>query len=302
MMERENKGMLLGILGVVAFALTLPITRIVLPYFDPFFVGFGRAVVAAIVAILFLLVYRIPLPNRQQCCQLVIVGLGVVIGFPVFATWSMQFVPATHGGVVLGILPLATVIAGIVVDHEKPSKAFLFFSVLGTVLVMAYVFIQGDGNVHIADLGLLAAIISAAIGYAVGAKLSRELVGWQVICWALVISLPLTIPPTFYFFPTKETLFELPFSVIVSFAYLALVSQLFGFVLWYKGLALGGISRVSQVQLLQTFITLIASALFVGEFVDNMTIIFSLLIVAIVWCGKAMPVGGARECSVISKA
>jgi len=280
--------MLLGIMGVSAFGLTLPATRIVIPYLDPIFIGLGRAVVASIFAAIFLLCFRQAIPNRSQIYQLLIVALGVVVGFPVFSSWAMMYVPASHGGVVLGILPLATALVGVLIGNERPSIAFWVVGILGGGLVILYSLLQDSGGIHIADLALFGAVLSAAIGYAVGARLSKDIGGWQVICWALVLACPFIIVPTINYAP--ETLSNISLIAYASFLYLALVSQLFAFFVWYKGLALGGIARVSQTQLLQPFITLFASVLFLGEVIDIETIIFVILIVSCVWIGKQMPI------------
>ena len=287
-MENETKGMLFGIIGVSAFGLTLPATKVVVPFLDPIFIGLGRAVLAALFAAIFLFCFDQKIPNRKQLSQLCIVALGVVIGFPVFSSWAMLYVPASHGGVVLGILPLATAIAGVLINHERPAFSFWLVSFLGSALVISYAVIQGSGGMHIADMALLAAILSAAIGYAVGAKLSKDMGGWQVICWALILAFPFIIVPTIYHAP--ESIADISVMGYVSFLYLALVSQLFAFFVWYKGLALGGIARVSQTQLLQPFITLLASTLFLGEIIDFETMLFVFLVVSSVWLGKQMPI------------
>ncbi len=287
-MKNETKGMLLGLIGVSAFGLSLPATRIVVPYLDPIFIGLGRAVLASLVAGILLFWFRQKLPNRKQIYQLLIVALGVVVGFPVLSSWAMQYVPASHGGVVLGVLPLATVVVGVFIGNERPSFSFWFVSVLGSCLVVLYALIQGSGGIHIADIALLGAVLSAAIGYAVGARLSKDIGGWQVICWALVLVFPFIVIPAISYAP--ESLSNISAAGYASFLYLALVSQLFAFFVWYKGLALGGIARVSQVQLLQPFITLFASALFLGEVIDFETIVFVFLVVSSVWVGKRMPI------------
>lgn len=287
-MQNETKGMLLGLLGVTAFGLTLPATRVAVPYLDPVFIGLGRAVVAAFFAILFLLWFRQKIPSVQHIKKLAIVALGVVVGFPVLTSWAMQYIPASHGGVVLGVLPLATAVIGVLIGNEKPSMRFWLVGVVGSGLVVVYTLLQGAGSLHIADLALLAAIIFAAMGYAVGAKLSKELGGWQVICWALVLTLPFVLLPAILTAP--ESFSSIPLEGYVSFFYLALVSQLLGFFVWYKGLAIGGIARVSQTQLLQPFITLLASVFLLGEVVNAMTIVFIFLVVCTVWIGKKTPI------------
>lgn len=290
-MTKESKGMLLGVLGVTLFGLTLPATRYVVDYFDPVFIGLGRSVVAAVFAALLLLITRQLLPNKHQFYKLSIVALGVVIGFPLLSAWAMQTVPASHGGVVLGILPLATAIVGVLISKERPSIGFWLSGAVGSSIVVIYSIFKGIGSFGIGDLALLGAIVSAAIGYAVGGKLSKEIGGWQVICWALVISLPFIITPAWLQSPQDGL--NIPINVWLFFLYLALVSQLFGFFLWNKGLALGGIARVSQTQLIQPFVTIFASALLLNEPLEIITIVFALLVVGTVAIGKKMPIKSA---------
>jgi len=287
-MNNESKGMLFGLLGVLSFSLTLPATRFVIPYLDPIFIGLGRAVIAATFAVVLLMVMKQPIPIKNQFYRLAITAMGVVIGFPVFSAWAMQTVPASHGGVVLGVLPLATAIAAVLVSHERPSVGFWISGLLGGAIVTIYALLNGVGSLHIGDLFLFFSIVSAAIGYAVGGQLSKEMGGWQVICWALLISLPFIIGPTLIFAPADAL--DIPISVWLIFLYLALVSQLFGFFLWYKGLALGGIARVSQTQLIQPFLTIAAAALFINELIDIKTIVFALLVTSAVVVGKKMPI------------
>jgi len=288
-MSNESKGMILGFLGVIAFGLTLPATRFIVPYFDPIFIGLGRAVIASVVAVFILIATKQSRPNRHQLMQLSVVALGVVLGFPVLTAWAMETVPASHGGVVLGVLPLATAVAAVIVSREKPSAGFWIFSLIGSIVVVTYSLLQGFGSFQLGDLLLIGAILSAGLGYALGGKLSKELGGWQVICWALVISFPFIIFPAWMQAP-EENFSNLPLNVLLSFLYLALVSQLFGFFLWNKGLALGGIARVSQTQLMQPFVTLLASVYLINETVSLQTILFAVLVVCIVAIGKKMPV------------
>lgn len=288
-MSKETKGMIYGLFGVSGFGLTLPATKAVVPYMDPIFIGLGRAVIAAFVSIILLLIFRQKLPNRKQINQLFWVALGVIVGFPVLTSWAMQYVPASHGGVVLGILPLATAVAGALVGGERPSVLFWAVSVLGSILVILYAILQGAGSLQVADIALLGAIFSAAIGYAVGGKLAKELGGWQTICWALVLALPFIFLPAFNKAP--ESFSNISINAYIGFLYLALVSQLFAFFVWYKGLALGGIARVSQTQLLQPFVTLLASVFLLGEILDQKTILFVFLVVFSVWLGKKIPIG-----------
>ena len=288
-MSNESKGMILGVLGVICFGLTLPATRIVIPFFEPIFIGLGRAVVASFVAAIFLIVTKSKRPSIHQFYQLIGVAGGIVVGFPILSAWAMQSVPASHGGVVLGIMPLATAIVGALVSNEKPSLYFWLFGALGSVIVICYALLQGFGDFQTGDFFLLGAILSAATGYAIGGKLSKEIGGWQVICWALVISFPFILVPAWMQAPEKS-IDSLPANVIISFLYLALVSQFFGFFLWNKGLALGGIARVSQTMLFQPFVTLFASAFLISENISFETILFTLLIVSTVVISKKMPI------------
>jgi len=288
-MSDESKGMFLGLVGVVSFGLTLPATRFIIPYFEPVFIGLGRAVIASFVAALLLIATKQTRPSRNQFYQLLGVASGVVVGFPILSAWAMQTVPASHGGVVLGVLPLATAIVGSVVSNEKPSVAFWICGIVGSAVVIAYSLLQGVGEFQTGDFFLLGAIVSAATGYALGGKLSKEIGGWQVICWALVISFPFIIVPAWLEAP-QDAVGSLPLNVILSFLYLALVSQLFGFFFWNKGLALGGVARVSQTQLLQPIVTLVASAFLINETINLQTIVFAILVIVTVAIGKKMPI------------
>ena len=288
-MSDESKGMFLGLVGVASFGLTLPATRFIIPYFEPVFIGLGRAVIASFVAALLLIATKQTRPSRNQFYQLLGVASGVVVGFPILSAWAMQTVPASHGGVVLGVLPLATAIVGSVVSNEKPSVAFWICGIVGSAVVIAYSLLQGVGEFQTGDFFLLGAIVSAATGYALGGKLSKEIGGWQVICWALVISFPFIIVPAWLEAP-QDAVGSLPLNVILSFLYLALVSQLFGFFFWNKGLALGGVARVSQTQLLQPIVTLVASALLINETINVQTIVFATLVIVTVAIGKKMPI------------
>lgn len=287
-MNTEIKGVLWGVLAVSIFGLTLPATRFAIDDLDANFIALGRASFAAILAVLLLLISRQPLPTLPQFKSLIIVALGVVVGFPLLSAWAMQSLPASHGGVVLGILPLATAAAGRLVSDERPSLRFWLLGVLGSICVVAYSLIEGGGHAALGDLALLGAIISAAFGYAIGGKLARIMGGWRVICWALVISLPFIIMPTINSLPESPWSLQMP--VILAFLYLALMSQFLGFFIWYKAMALGGIARVSQTQLLQPFVTIMASSLLLSESISTRTLVFTLAVAMIVALGKRMPI------------
>lgn len=279
--------MLLGLLGVMLFSLTLPATRAAVASLDPLFVSSARAVVAAGLAAVFLWVGKHRRPTAREFKLLAVVAIGVVFGFPFFTAWAMKYTSASHGGVVLGILPLATAAAGAVFSHERPSRGFWLAAVAGSALVVTFSLMRSHGALQFADLALLAAVIFSAVGYALGAQLAKDMGGLQVISWALVIALPFTLVPALVTAPAS---FVLPASVWIGFIYVAVVSQYLGFLPWYKGLALGGTARVGQTQLLQPFFTLFAAALLLGERVDAMTIAFAGLVFMIVAMGRKMHV------------
>lgn len=275
----ETRGLLLGMAAVAIFSLTLPATRVAVAELDPVFVGLGRGVVAALCALGYLLVSRAPLPARSEWRDLAIIATGVVVGFPLLTAFAMRAVPAVHGGVMLAILPLATAIAAAVYAHERPPVTFWLLSLAGAAAVAAYALREGGGNFQSADFFLVAAVVCAAGGYAVGARLTRRLGGVAVISWALVLSAPFLIVPVALALPDVHAV---SLEAWLGFAYVSLASQFLGFIPWYHGLALGGIARVSQLQLAQPFLTVFASAWLLGEGVDAATIGFAALVVVLV--------------------
>ncbi|MCC6610659.1 MAG: DMT family transporter [Burkholderiales bacterium] len=287
----ENLGYLLGVIAVVAFAMTLPATRAAVRAFDPVFVGLGRALGAAVLAGLFLLLARQRAPSREELKGLVVVAAGVVVGFPLLTAWAMRHVDASHGGVVLGVLPLATAAAGAWFSGERPSTRFWVCALAGMALVVGYAITRSRGALDWADVALLGAIASAGIGYAEGARLSRTLGGLQVISWALVLSAPLLIVPVLLSAPPT---IRLPVESWAGFIYVTVISQFLGFVPWYRGLALGGIAKVGQTQLLQPFLTILASVLLLGEESDVLTWAVAGLVMVVVAIGKTTPVTRVR--------
>jgi drug/metabolite transporter (DMT)-like permease len=286
--QAEGGGLLLGFVGVAVFSLTLPVTRLAMADSDPVVFGLGRSLLAGLVAAAILLATGQRRPRGAEWRGLALVAAGVVFGFPLLSAWGMQRVPAAHGGVVLGILPLATALAGAVILRERPSLGFWLVALAGGGAVVSFSLLRGGGSLSLGHLALLGSVACAAVGYAEGARLSRSLGGWQVICWALVISFPVLLVPVL----PSALAHGLPGSTgsWLCFLYVALASQLFGFFAWYRGLALGGVARVSQVQLLQTFLTIAASALLLGEAIDAMTLGFAVFVVASVAVGRRMPV------------
>jgi len=283
-MSNEVKGQWLGLLGVAIFAMTLPFTRLAVREFDPLFLSIGRTVLAAAVALPLLLLTQQPRPDRADIKRLGFVVAGVVFGFPALSAIAMRTAPASHAAVVLGALPLATAFMSIIFAHERPSAAFWMWSLLGSVLVITFALWDGGSSLHSADALLVLAVIAASMGYAAGGQLSKKLGGWQVICWALVLALPITLPITAYLVAHLHG--QESAAGWACFIYLALMSQLVGFFAWNKGLALGGIAKVGQIQLLQTFISLAAAVIILGETITIRAIVFTLLVGACVWFGR----------------
>ncbi|MDY7561707.1 DMT family transporter [Pseudomonas sp. CCC3.2] len=284
MSSRENTGMALGLIGVIIFSLTLPMTRIVVQEVNPLLNGLGRALLAAIPAALLLLIRREHWPTWAQVKGLCLVSLGVIIGFPVLSAWAMKTLPASHGALVNGLQPLIVAIYAAWLSHERPSKAFWACAALGSALVLSYALISGAGSIQAGDLWMLAAIAVGGLGYAEGGRLAKEMGGWQVICWALVLSAPLLAGPVIYLALQHQG----PISTGTwwAFAYVTIFSQFIGFFAWYAGLAKGGISRVSQVQLLQIFFTIAFSALFFGEHIEPITWLFAAGVIGTVMLGR----------------
>lgn len=283
-LARDRLGLLLGLAGVVIFGATLPMTRLAVADLSPWFVTFGRAALAGLVAAGVLLVMRRPAPSRPDLARLGLAALMLVGSFPGFTAFAMQLVPAAHGGVVLGILPLATAAVGAVLMRDRPPPLFWVSAVAGAVLVVAFSLRDGGGRLEWGDALLAAAVAAAAVGYVVSAQLAARMPGWEVISWIVVVSLPVTVPLTLLSAPADPA--AIAGRSWLAFLYLGLMSQYLGFFFWNAGLALGGVARVSQVQLLQTFVTLGVAALVNGERVDAVTMLAALAVVAVVALGR----------------
>ena len=284
MLTQETKGMLLGFVGVLMFSLTLPFTRIAVAELSPYFVTFGRSLLAGICALLLFTYTRPKLPTQSQLMRLCVIALGVVYGFPLFVSLAMQTLPSAHGGIVLGVLPLATAVVGALRFKERPSMAFWATAILGSVLVITYASLSGSGGLAPEDGLLFVAIASAAIGYSEGGKLSEEMSAVQVISWALVLTLPINLFFTYLFLDFEIRSVSTP--AIISFTYVGLVSMYIGFFFWYRGLALGGVARVGQVQLLQPFLTLAGAYFLLDEQITAMNVGFALSVLVVVVLGK----------------
>jgi drug/metabolite transporter (DMT)-like permease len=292
--HRQDAGLLLGLLGVLVFAATLPMTRLAVVDLHPVFVAFGRAAVAGCAAALLLAWRRPPWPTSRQWWLLAQTALGVVAGFPVFSSIAMKYLPASHGAIVIGLLPLATAVAAVLFARERPSPGFWACALLGTLLVTGYAASE-SGGITAGDLALLLAVALGALGYARGGALSREMDGELVISWALVLSLPVTVPVSLWSIADgwafTQSIGAVGLPAWLGFAYVSLFSMWIGFFFWYRGLAAGGVARVGQTQLLQPFFTVLIAVLFLGEALDLKTLGFAAAVVATVAAGRRTRVG-----------
>jgi drug/metabolite transporter (DMT)-like permease len=262
----KTSGWINGFIGVVIFSGSLPATRLAVLEFDPVFLTVLRAAIAGVLAVALLWLFRERRPTRNQWMSLFIVAMGVVLGFPLLTALALQHVTSAHSIVFVGLLPLATAIFGVLRGGERPRPVFWIFSVLGSALVVGFAISQGLTASPTGDLLMLAAIVACGLGYAEGAKLSRSLGGWQVICWALVLSLPLMAVLSLWLAPASFSTISL--SAWLCLGYVSLFSMLIGFVFWYRGLAQGGIAAVGQLQLLQPFFGLALAATLLHEHVS----------------------------------
>ena len=262
----KTSGWINGFIGVVIFSGSLPATRLAVLEFDPVFLTVLRAAIAGVLAVALLWLFRERRPTHDQWLSLFIVAMGVVLGFPLLTALALQHVTSAHSIVFVGLLPLATAIFGVLRGGERPRPVFWIFSVLGSALVVGFAISQGLTASPTGDLLMLAAIVACGLGYAEGAKLSRSLGGWQVICWALVLSLPLMAVLSLWLAPASFSTISL--SAWLCLGYVSLFSMLIGFVFWYRGLAQGGIAAVGQLQLLQPFFGLALAATLLHEHVS----------------------------------
>ncbi len=303
-MQKTTDGWLSGMLGVLIFSGSLPATRVAVQGLDPVFLTFARATIAGTLALALLLALRQARPARAEIVPLLVVALGVVVGFPLLTALALRHVTSAHAIVFIGLLPLATALFGVWRGGERPRLPFWLFSVAGSGAVAAFAMRNGVGASPLGDALMLAAIVVCGLGYAEGARLSRHLGGWQVISWALVLSLPVMMPLAWI---TRPASFGgVGHDALWGLAYVSLFSMLIGFVFWYRGLALGGIAGVGQLQLLQPFFGLVLAAALLHEQVPASMIAVTVAIVGCVagakYFSRAAPVREAGQRSAIMSA
>ncbi|MFZ2649684.1 MAG: DMT family transporter [Burkholderiaceae bacterium] len=294
----ETRGLWLGLLGVMIFAMTLPMTRLAVgassdPQLPPLFVTAGRAALAGVLSLGVLWAMRAARPRVSQAIALAVCAAGTVVGFPLFLSLALRDVDAMHAAVVTGVLPMGTALAAALHFRQRPSAAFWACALSGCALVLLFAAHKGQGRLSAAD-GLLAlAITCASVGYVAGARLATQMSAQRVICWVLVLSLPLTLPLTLASWPVQPA----RISAWLGLGYLSLFSMWIGFFAWYRALALGGTVRVSQVQLVQPFLALLFAVPVLGEALEIDTVVFSLAVIGTVFLGKKMPVDVAPRAS-----
>ncbi|NUJ89240.1 DMT family transporter [Plantibacter sp. MCCC 1A11337] len=275
----SRSGLGWGFLGVLAFSLTVPVTKVALVGLSPLLIGSGRAVVAALLAAITLATLRARRPTGMQWARVAIVAGGVVVGFPLLTSFALTTAPAGHSAVVIGLLPAATAVAAVLRGGERPTRRFWIFAGSGAVAAMVFASVQHGSLASMAwsDLLLLGAVVAAAIGYAEGGLLARELGSWQTISWALVVASPLMVALT-----ALAVVQQPPTAAIgswLAFGYLGVVSMFLGFFAWYRGLAIGPIARVSQIQLVQPVLSIVWAALILRERLDWATVLGGLVVI-----------------------
>lgn len=286
------KAWLLGLLGVLAFALSVPMTRLAggsveAPALPPMFVAVGRAAIAGVLAAVYLLAVRAPWPSRTQWRWLLPMAAGVVFGWPVLLGYAVRQVDAAHASVLSGVLPLTTAALAALLLRQRAPLGFWLWALAGLGLVLAFAALQGAGRLVLADGLLLLAVAAAAFGYVMGARLSGQMPAEHVISWAVLACLPLTLPLTLANLPTHSV----PWSAWGALAYVGVVSMWLGFFAWYRALALGGALRVSQVQVVQPFLSGLLAVPLLGEALSPLTLAFLLAVVATVWLGQRARMG-----------
>lgn len=303
MPPRETKSLWLGLAAVTLFALTLPMTKLAMGNgsaagLSPWFVAFGRACAAAILSAMYLFYTKAALPTKNQLKILSLMAIGNVFGFPIFQGLGLLYVSSSHAAVFNGVLPLFTAVMAAILFRQRPSKGFWLCAALGGLLVVAFALLRtGSISLHWGDVLMLLAVIFCAFGYAFGAKLSLEMPPAQALCWMLVLAFPMTLPASVLTFPSTP----IDTSAWIGFAYTASMSMWFGMIVWYHALTIGGAVRVSQVQLLQPFLSIAFAVPLLGETIDVLTIVFALAVVVVAFVGKKMPAQTKPETSITLK-
>ncbi|ABP34852.1 DMT family transporter [Polynucleobacter asymbioticus] len=297
-MNKETKGIWLGLVGVVIFSMTLPATKIAVPDFSAIPLSFYRAAIAGVAALIYIAAKKIALPQKSDLPTLGIISILISFVFPISIAIAMQDLPSSHGGIVLGISPLLTALFATLRFGERPSRGFWITAILGSALVLAFSIKESGGALQLSDLALLLAAVSASYGYAEAGNLSQKMGGIAVISWVAIISLIPSLPIAIYY-AMHSSVTAIPIMNASLPAWLALLfvsifSAYIGNIFWYTGLSMGGISHVGQVQLLQPFCTLALSSVLVFEPLTISNIFFASAVLVVVAIGKRMPVAKVK--------
>lgn len=288
--KRQNLGLLLGVLGVAVFAGSLPASRVAVAEADPYFLTAVRATLAGLAGAILLVATRRSLPPRKAWWPLVAVAFAVVLGFPLLSAMAMVTVPSSHGGVILGVMPLATTAAASLIAGERPSAGFWIAAVIGSALVMGFAIYRSGGySLSAGDILLLAAIVCGSVGYTYSGQLAGLMPGWEVISWAVVLPLPVSALALAMTWPAD--IGALSSRTWIAILYVGLMAQFAGFFAWNAGMAMGGIARVGQIQLLQPFMVVVLAALVAREPIEPVTLLFAVAVVVTVAIGTRMKVG-----------
>jgi len=292
--NRQNLGLLLGVLGVAVFAGSLPASRVAITEVSPYFLTAMRATLAGLGGVAMLALTRRALPSRAAWWPIVVAAFTLVLGFPMLSALAMVTVPSAQGGVILGIMPLMTTAAAALIERERPSAGFWIAAVVGSALVMAFALYRSGGyTLSAGDLFLLAAVVCGGVGYTYSGKLARLMPGWEVISWAVVLSLPLSIAAVILTWPTDAA--AISARVWTAILYAGLMAQFVGFFLFNAAMAMAGISRIGQIGLLQPFFVVLLAALFAREPIDLLTILFAAAVVTTVAVGTRLRVVRRRD-------
>jgi len=280
-MQINFRGIAYAFLGVLIFSFTLPMVKLALPGFSPWTLTFGRATLAGLLAIVFLGFSKVHFPKREKLLPLLLTASGIVIGWPILTTLALQETTSAHAAVITAGLPLATAILAVFRLHEQVPRAFWIAALVGTLTLVVYALVRGgqEGGSLTSNLYLVGAVISAAIGYAEGAILSKEMPGWQVVSWCVVLTLPLTMPGFLISLWLGRDSHSVSTVSLLAFMFTAFGSMYFGFFAWYRGLSELGVAKGSQVQLIQPLLTLLWSAILLSEIVTGATMMAASVVI-----------------------
>lgn len=296
-MELNIRGIGYALLGVLIFSFTLPMVKLALPGFSPWTLTFGRATLAGLLAVAFLAYARVKIPNRNQILPLLLTASGIVIGWPIFTTLALQQTTSAHAAVITAGLPLATAILAVFRLHEHVPKTFWIAALIGTLTLVIYALVRGgqEGGTLISNLYLVGAVIGAAIGYAEGAILAKVMPGWQVVSWCVVLMLPVTMPGFLFSLWQGRESHTVSVIPILAFLFTAFGSMYFGFFAWYRGLSELGVAKGSQVQLIQSLLTLLWSAILLNETVTGATLLAASVVIICIAVVQRLRISSAKK-------